>query len=93
MKSTGVLRKVDELGRIVIPIGLRKVYDIKEKDPIEIFVVKDQIVLRKYTHHDECVVTGQVTPQNREYVKGVVLSPRGAEILKQQIEFRFGIKA
>ncbi len=47
MKSTGVVRKVDELGRIVIPIEVRKVFDIYEKDPMEIYVDEDRIVLKK----------------------------------------------
>lgn len=93
MKSTGIARKVDQLGRVVIPVELRKVLAIKEKDLIEIFVDGDQIILKKYKAYNECVITGQITPQNREYAKGVVLSPRGAEILKHEIEFRFGIKA
>jgi len=93
MKSTGIVRKVDELGRVVIPVELRKVLAIKEKDPIEIFVEEDQIILKKYTPYNECIITGEVTPRNREYANGVVLSPRGAEILKHEIEFRFGIKA
>ncbi|MGW9018827.1 AbrB/MazE/SpoVT family DNA-binding domain-containing protein [Priestia megaterium] len=93
MKSTGIVRKVDELGRVVIPIELRKVLAIKEKDPIEIFVNEDQIILKKYMPYNECVVTGEVTPQNREYAKGLVLSPKGAEILKNEIEFKFNIKA
>ena len=38
MKSTGIVRKVDELGRVVIPIELRNQFNIEEKDPIEIFV-------------------------------------------------------
>ena len=48
MKSTGVVRKVDELGRIVLPIEIRKVLDIKQKDAIEIFTDGDKIVLQKY---------------------------------------------
>ncbi len=48
MKSTGVVRKVDELGRIVLPIEIRKVLDIKQKDAIEIFTDDDKIVLQKY---------------------------------------------
>lgn len=48
MKSTGIIRKVDELGRVVIPIELRTQFNIAEKDPIEIFVEEDRIVLRKY---------------------------------------------
>lgn len=48
MKSTGIVRKVDELGRVVIPIELRNKFGIVEKDPIEIFVDGSCIVLKKY---------------------------------------------
>lgn len=56
MKSTGIVRKVDELGRIVVPMELRKTMDIKEKDPIEIFTDGDNIILRKFT--DTCIFCG-----------------------------------
>ncbi|MFQ6584608.1 AbrB/MazE/SpoVT family DNA-binding domain-containing protein [Priestia megaterium] len=93
MKSTGIVRKVDQLGRAVIPIELRKVLAIKEKDPVEIFVDGNHIIFKKYRPYNECIITGEVTPQNREYANGLVLSPRGAEILKHEIEFRYDIKA
>ena len=49
MKSTGIVRKVDELGRIVLPKELRITLNIKEKDPLEIFVDDDgKIILKKY---------------------------------------------
>lgn len=48
MKSTGIVRKVDELGRIVLPIELRRTLGIEEKDRIEIFVDGESIILRKY---------------------------------------------
>ena len=48
MKSTGVVRKLDELGRIVLPIEIRKVLDIKQKDAVEIFTDGDRIILQKY---------------------------------------------
>ena len=48
MKSTGIVRKVDELGRIVLPIELRSTLGIEEKDRIEIFVDGESIILRKY---------------------------------------------
>ena len=48
MKSTGIVRKVDELGRIVLPIELRRNLDIAERDGMEIFVENDRIILRKY---------------------------------------------
>lgn len=49
MKSTGIVRKVDDLGRIVLPIELRRTLDINERDSIEIFVDGNQIVLKKYS--------------------------------------------
>lgn len=48
LKATGVVRRVDELGRIVIPIELRRTMDIEEKDSLEIFVDGDKIILKKY---------------------------------------------
>ncbi len=48
MKSTGIVRKVDELGRIVLPIEMRRTLDIAEKDALEIYVEGESIILRKY---------------------------------------------
>ncbi len=48
MKSTGIVRKIDELGRIVLPIELRRTLNIGERDPLEIYVDGDAIILRKY---------------------------------------------
>lgn len=57
MKSTGIVRKVDELGRVVIPIELRRNLDIDVKDALEIFVDGEQIVLKKYA--PACIFCGQ----------------------------------
>ncbi len=56
MKSTGIVRKVDELGRVVIPIELRRTLHINEKDSLEIYVDSDRIILRKY--EPACVFCG-----------------------------------
>ena len=64
MKSTGIVRKVDELGRIVIPIELRRTLDIAEKDSLEIYTQDDAIVLKKY--ENTCVFCGK-TKNVREY--------------------------
>ncbi len=48
MKSTGVVRKIDELGRIVIPKSVREILDIPNESPLEIFIDEDRIVLQKY---------------------------------------------
>ena len=47
MKSTGIIRKVDELGRIVLPIELRRTLDIAERDELEIYMESDRIILQK----------------------------------------------
>ena len=48
MKSTGIVRRMDELGRIVLPMEIRNTFDINAKDPLEIFVEDDKIILKKY---------------------------------------------
>lgn len=57
MKSTGIVRKVDELGRIVIPIELRKNLDINIKDSLEIYTEGESIILKKY--EPSCVFCGE----------------------------------
>ena len=57
MKSTGIVRKVDELGRIVLPIEMRRTLDIAEKDALEIYVDGDNIILRKY--QSACIFCGR----------------------------------
>ncbi len=59
MKSTGIIRKVDELGRVVIPMEIRIALDIEPKDPLEIFVENNQIVLRK--HEPYCIFCGSAS--------------------------------
>jgi len=48
VKSTGIVRKVDELGRIVLPIEMRRTLDIAEKDALEIYVEGSSVILKKY---------------------------------------------
>ena len=56
MKSTGIIRKVDELGRVVIPIEIRNKFNIVEKDPIEIYVDGSCIILKKF--EPNCIFCG-----------------------------------
>ena len=56
MKSTGIVRRVDELGRVVIPIEIRNQFNIVEKDPIEIYVDGSSIVLKKF--EPNCIFYG-----------------------------------
>ena len=58
MKSTGIVRKVDELGRIVIPREIRNKFEIAEKDPLEIYVDGTSIIIKKYVVN--CILCGNL---------------------------------
>ncbi|MFS0673847.1 AbrB/MazE/SpoVT family DNA-binding domain-containing protein [Ornithinibacillus sp. 179-J 7C1 HS] len=90
MKSTGIVRKVDELGRVVIPIELRRTLDINIKDPLEIYVDNDKVVLKKYQPNMACQITGESSDENISLANGkIVLSPEGAKLLIEEIQSRF----
>ena len=57
MQSTGIVRKLDSLGRITLPMELRKSFDIGEREPLEIFTEEDKIIIKKYNPSD--IFTGQ----------------------------------
>lgn len=69
MKSTGIVRKVDELGRVVIPIELRRTLGIGEKDALEIYVDGERIMLKKY--EPACIFCGNA--ENVTYFKGKIV--------------------
>ncbi len=56
MKSTGIIRRMDELGRVVIPIEIRNQFNIAQRDPIEIYVDGSSIILRKF--EPNCIFCG-----------------------------------
>lgn len=80
MKSTGVVRKLDELGRIVIPIELRRTMDIAIKDTLEIFVEGDQIILKKY--HPACIFCNDA--RDVDLYKGKLICKRCLQELKEE---------
>jgi AbrB family transcriptional regulator, transcriptional pleiotropic regulator of transition state genes len=89
LKSTGIVRKVDELGRVVIPMELRRTLEIQEKDAMEIYVENDKIILKKYKPNMTCHLTGEVSDDNLSLANGkLVLSPEGAKQLVKEIESR-----
>ena len=57
MKSTGIVRKLDELGRIVIPREIRRTFEIEDKDGLEIFTDGNQIILKRY--QPACLFCGE----------------------------------
>ena len=58
MKSLGTVRRIDELGRIVLPIETRRRLNLEPKDPVEIFVEKDRVVIKKY--EPACIFCGDM---------------------------------
>ena len=60
MKATGIIRRIDNLGRLVVPKEIRKVLRIKEGDPLEIFMGNDgEIMLKKYSPMADLAVFAQ----------------------------------
>lgn len=87
MKSTGIVRKVDELGRVVIPIELRRTLGIEVKDPLEIYVEEDSVVFKKYKTDMTCQITGETSADNFSIANGkIVLSPAGAKALIEELQ-------
>ncbi|TYR78326.1 AbrB/MazE/SpoVT family DNA-binding domain-containing protein [Priestia megaterium] len=87
MKSTGIVRKVDELGRVVIPIELRRTLGIAEKDALEIYVDEERIILKKYKPNMTCQVTGEVSDDNIQLAGGkLILSREGAEQIIKELQ-------
>lgn len=79
MKSTGIVRKVDELGRIVIPIELRRNLNIEVRDALEIFVEGENIILKKYA--PACIFCGQA--KDVKTFKGKNICPTCYQELKE----------
>jgi len=62
MISTGIVRSIDNLGRVVLPKELRNTYSITPDTPLEIFTDGESIVLRKYRAQGACVFCGEISP-------------------------------
>ena len=81
MKSTGMVRKVDNLGRVVLPIEIRQSLDITPRDPLEIFIQDKQIILQKY--HPACVFCTNV--ENIVYFNDKRICAEGLEKIKTSL--------
>ncbi|MGP7817808.1 AbrB/MazE/SpoVT family DNA-binding domain-containing protein [Niallia sp. 01092] len=86
MKSTGIVRKTDKLGRIVVPKELRKTLNINYDDPLEIFTDEDKIVLQKYKRDSHCMVTGEHINDPLTLANGKIeLSEQGLQLLYDEL--------
>ncbi|WP_024831638.1 AbrB/MazE/SpoVT family DNA-binding domain-containing protein [Ruminiclostridium josui] len=79
MKATGVVRKVDDLGRVCLPVELRRTLDIAEKDSLEIFVDEEMVILKKYQL--VCIFCGEA--KNVTDYKGKNICPACKKDLKE----------
>ena len=79
MKSTGIVRKVDELGRIVLPIEMRRTLDIEEMDALEIYVEGSSVILKKYK--PSCIFCD--TTKDIVVFKGKNICPKCLKELKE----------
>ncbi|WP_456364131.1 AbrB/MazE/SpoVT family DNA-binding domain-containing protein [Priestia aryabhattai] len=87
MKATGIVRKIDDLGRIVIPKEIRRVLELDVKDPVEIFVENDSIILQKYKPNNACAITGEVSHNNITLAGGkLTLSKEGLDLLLAEMQ-------
>lgn len=98
MKATGVIRRVDDLGRIVIPKSVRKELNIKEGEPMELFIDGNDVVFRKYTFDncenetcncDACVKNGEVM---EHCVQGSCSNFKSVEQVKAEAYKKFAEK-
>ena len=81
VKSTGIVRRLDELGRITIPIELRRTLDIEDRESLEIYVEDEKIILQKYLPVD--IFTG--SRQNLIEYKGKKISKDSIEEMARLI--------
>ena len=79
MKSTGIVRRIDDLGRIVLPIEIRKNLSLASKDAVEIFVNEDTIVLKKY--EPSCIFCGSI--EETKLYKGKLVCEKCLNDLKK----------
>ena len=75
MISTGIVRHMDSLGRVVLPKELRRTFGITADTPLEILTAGDAILLRKYRPADACALCGEVSPDSVE-LHGKFVCPR-----------------
>ena len=79
MKSTGIVRRIDDLGRIVLPVEIRKNLDLSSKDAVEIFVNEDTIILKKY--EPSCIFCGST--EDSRFYKGKLVCEKCLKTLRE----------
>lgn len=82
MKATGIIRKIDDLGRVVIPKEVRRTFELDTKDPVEIFTENDRIILKKY--NPSCIFCEEI--EGVQQFNGKNICPRCMEAIANEID-------
>lgn len=85
MKSTGIVRKIDNLGRIVLPVELRRTLNMSIKDPVEIFTEGNQVILQKY--EKTCCICGNTELSESTTLFGKTICSKCAEAIKTDYDW------
>ncbi len=84
--KSGIVRKVDDLGRVVLPKELRKTLKLQTNEPLEVFIDEKRIILKQFFPDKTCMITGVIDDKNFIFENGkLVLSKDGANILIQEL--------
>lgn len=84
-KATGMVRRVDDLGRLVLPKELRRVFDINTGDAVEIFVTGEEIILRKYQPVEGCTLCTSIADDYLELGTAARICPECARLIKERM--------
>lgn len=85
--KSGIVRKADDLGRVVLPKELRKMLKLQTNEPLEVFIDEKRIILKKYYSDKSCMITGVIDDKNFNFENGrIVLSKEGANILIKELQ-------
>lgn len=86
MKTTGIVRNIDNVGRVSLPIELRRFFKMDEGDSVEILTDSNGVYIRKYVPNMTCMVTGENSERNLSVANGhIVVSPEIAEEVAREI--------
>lgn len=88
MKSTDMVRNVDHVGRVVLPVGLRRKLGIENGDPIEFSLENGRAIFQKH-QPNACAITGEIRDDNISLLNGdLTLSKDGAKMLIEELNSR-----
>ncbi|MGG0176503.1 AbrB/MazE/SpoVT family DNA-binding domain-containing protein [Gottfriedia acidiceleris] len=84
---SGIVRRLDDLGRIVLPKELRKMLNLNKYEPFEVFIEEQKIILKQFVSSNACMITGVIDEKNFSFDSGkIVVSKYGAEILIKELQ-------